>query len=799
MKNIANKLILLIILVVGVFTLLGSTAFAATPTINSATATPSTNSAALNGVVNPNGSSTTAWFETPAGGPFQMQNIGNGNSAISLLSYNLTGLNPNTTYTFRIVAANDSGPINGPWTSFTTTNINNCTMPTISSVSPSFVYAGAGTTNIILNGSNFISGTTSALFNGSPRTTSVSSSGQLTMTLTSSDVSSAGTFNITVTNGTGCTSGAIIFTVNSSNNSCTMGSPVIYSLSPSSITINRGTTNITINGSNFDPGDTVFFNGSFRDFSYINSSQIILNLNYYDTNSIGNFTVRVSNNCGNISSATFSVLDYNDNNNCNYYNNYCNNNNNNYNNSSVTTGYASNITDYGATLNGTVYPNYSSSYSNCYNYNGYNGYNYYNNNNCYNYGNYNPSYTTWFQYGTASGLWTYSETAHLYQGTSSYSNFPFYQSLNNLSPNTTYYFRAVSSDGSNTIKGNIVSFRTTYSYIPTYIPTYSPIYTPPVYNYTPPTPVNGATTTVQSTYQSQTSARLNGIFANMTNSSAVGHFEYGTDVSLGSSTNPISLGANSSATFGDTLSGLTAGTIYYFRAVVVAQGITYPGSILVFQTQKNIISNNTTTNTNYQNTTVYQTGPTVTTTKSSVIQIENNKDQITNGDELDYLITFKNNNTKNFENTKITVQLPNEIVFEDSNFGKTAENNTVTFDVGIMVPNQAGSMTIKGKLNSQTPGNSILTTTAVMSYNLTGSNALQTEIAYVINHAVIGNALAAGAIFGSNFLPSSLFGWLFLILIIFAIILLVKKMYSDRFTPKNHAMNSSDHINHLPM
>jgi len=94
-----------------------------------ATTDPATNingnSTTLNATVNPNGSTTTVYFEwgttTSYGNITPIQPIGSGTSPISV-SANLTGLSPNTTYHYRIVATNVVGTTTyGSDMSFTTT------------------------------------------------------------------------------------------------------------------------------------------------------------------------------------------------------------------------------------------------------------------------------------------------------------------------------------------------------------------------------------------------------------------------------------------------------------------------------------------------------------------------------------------------------------------------------------------------------------------------------------------------------------------------------------------------------
>jgi len=146
MKNFMKKLIGLSI-VLGFLAFAGQVQAVGAPVIVSAYASNITqSSASLNGVVNPNGSSSFAWYETPNGGPFGVVNIGSGTNNVNVLPYTLSGLSPNTTYQFRVVSSNVIGITNGNWVSFTTGNPPQ-QLPTVNlSANPSNVpYGGAST------------------------------------------------------------------------------------------------------------------------------------------------------------------------------------------------------------------------------------------------------------------------------------------------------------------------------------------------------------------------------------------------------------------------------------------------------------------------------------------------------------------------------------------------------------------------------------------------------------------------------------------------------------------------------
>ncbi len=124
-------------------------------------------------------------------------------------------------------------------------------VPVISSLSPASLSAGGPAINVVVSGSNFVTGTV-ASFGSSPRATTVQSAAQLTIALTAADLALAKTAAITVTNPApgGGTSAAGNLTI-------IPGVPVITSLSPASAVVSpwvNGTPNmpITITGANFD-------------------------------------------------------------------------------------------------------------------------------------------------------------------------------------------------------------------------------------------------------------------------------------------------------------------------------------------------------------------------------------------------------------------------------------------------------------------------------------------------------------------------------------------------------------------
>ena len=161
-------------------------------------------------------------------------------------SVNLTGLTPGTGYTVSITTTCPSGTTPPATVSFTTSNA----APTITSLSPAAVTAGAAAQTLTVNGAGFTNGSTVS-FNGTTRATTFVSATQLTIGLTAADQATAGSYPVTVTAPTpgGGTSNTATFTVNPVACNAPSG------LAASNVTSNSAT--VTFVGSGTATGYTV--------------------------------------------------------------------------------------------------------------------------------------------------------------------------------------------------------------------------------------------------------------------------------------------------------------------------------------------------------------------------------------------------------------------------------------------------------------------------------------------------------------------------------------------------------------
>ena len=122
-----------------------------TTAITSAASEVATNSAVLNGIVNPNGNPTTAYFQygslaNQLTESSPVQNLGSGSTAQNL-SASLASLQPDTVYFYRVVATNPTKTIQGATLSFTTLPVK----PTLANATAENIQPDRATVGVSVN------------------------------------------------------------------------------------------------------------------------------------------------------------------------------------------------------------------------------------------------------------------------------------------------------------------------------------------------------------------------------------------------------------------------------------------------------------------------------------------------------------------------------------------------------------------------------------------------------------------------------------------------------------------------
>ena len=642
--------------------------------------------ATLNGAVNPNGSFTNAWFEwgtTQSFGNSTSQiTIGGGLSALAHSAY-LSSLQPSTTYYYRIVANNIAGTTYGSIISFLTeSNLPSGSQPTVNtnnaiSVSQqSATLQGSVNPNSISTNAWFEYGTTLSFGNTTATQSMGGGNSQNSFSYSISNLQSNTTyyFRAVAQNSSGISYGSILsFSTiwQGQGNSV----PVVTT---HSVNVPGGQTYATLNGS-VNPNNS-FTNAWFE---------------WGTTTSFGNTAPQQSVSGGTSVigfSYTISALSQN----MNYYYRAVASNSfgvsygnilsfstsfqgGSFGIPTATTMSATNINPSSATLNGFVSSN-------------------------------NTYTTAWFEYGTSSSL-GYT-TGFQSVGNNYSSNYNY--TVQNLSPNTTYYYRAGAQNSSGTSYGTILTFSTGSqgSYVGS-----APILATLI-----------PTVIYQNVALIRGEVNPNGSFTNS-------WFEWGTTQTLGNRTPSQSVGfSNATSQYLFVLSGLSANTDYYYRAVGQnANSIAY-GNIIQFKTLSSFSSVPTAT--------AVQTPRVITTNISApnavapeeseiILTPTADKSNISAGDDIVYVITYNNNTNTVLRNAVLKIVLPPKIEFSSSNIIPTKqEANTITYVLGTINPKSQSAIGIRVRAQSSIDNNATLIFGATLEY--TASNdAFRSQSAYL--------------------------------------------------------------------
>lgn len=332
-----------------------------------------------------------------------------------------------------------------------------------------------------------------------------------------------------------------------------------------------------------------------------------------------------------------------------------------------------------------------------------------------------------------------------------------------LEVGTTYYFRAAAENARGTVYGTIKSF-TTDGVAPEETATFDAL-------------------TSLATGVNLTSATLNGIVRNPQGETIRAWFEYGTSAALGTLTATRSLGSGSAIVMSEGLTGLPTDTMIYFRAVATSGDMVSRGEIRIFKTLGGAI--------------IEGGVPTTTVTSSDsqfiTLTIGNETEAVASGDTMNYTVSYKNTSTKDLAGTTVEVTFPEEIEFVRASEGDfDAERNTLVITAGTLAAGIEGIVTIEAQVRSSANDQEFLLTNALMKYTNPSTDGQEEAIAYVVNSVIKDNSLTAASIFGDgSFLPTTLLGWLSLLLVLGGIVFLGRYVYvarkrkEDQYVPEN--------------
>ena len=301
-------------------------------------------------------------------------------------------------------------------------------------------------------------------------------------------------------------------------------------------------------------------------------------------------------------------------------------------------------------------------------------------------------------------------------------------------------------------------------------------------------------TTVGATQISNTGARLNSLIASSGNNSSTNSwFEWGKTIKLGNKTTVSPIGTSQSVAHTDTISGLSPGTTYYFRAVAENSLWRNIGSILSFTTsgQKTVVvvkePVTTTTITTAPKTSMVLITSSINRNQPIVPTIDNTRPHP--GDEINYTVNYQNIGTGAITNLTLRVDLPYEVNYMFANgVTPTIFSNTLVFNLGTLGANGQGSVAIKAKVRENAISGTNLNFPATLSYvdpsgqpksvSANVSAQVWTEPANVVTQTNDKeDASLEASVFGAGFLPTNLFGWILLVVLIFLLVLIGKYLF----------------------
>ena len=262
-------------------------------------------------------------------------------------------------------------------------------------------------------------------------------------------------------------------------------------------------------------------------------------------------------------------------------------------------------------------------------------------------------------------------------------------------------------------------------------------------------------------------------------------FEWGTSSSLENRTNSQTF--TYSSVFSQSIYNLFPNTTYYYRAVArnAPFGTVY-GRTLNFATPP-CGSPAPTPVVSYvapiAPTVIKKTVETkVSTLKPSLVSLSvvSDNETVCSGEEIGFTVEYKNVSNQSLENVVVRVALPGEANFEGSSAGIFSDkDNTLTIDVGTLSPEEKGRAVVRVSANRDFSEDKTLVTTANLVYT-TKNGAQEEAVAYALSgfgcYSCSQNE--ALALFGGSFFPSTLTGWLILLIIFVVLFILSKRVYS---------------------
>ncbi len=332
----------------------------------------------------------------------------------------------------------------------------------------------------------------------------------------------------------------------------------------------------------------------------------------------------------------------------------------------------------------------------------------------------NQVVTAYFEYGVNCSFPNRSNTQTFGNVSTSFA-----QTVTNLSPNTTYCYRAVGQLPSGSqFFGNTQTFTTGSQQLST--------------AFVQTNPATGV---------GSNSATLNG-FVSMSNNfpqNTSVFFEYGPSVFLGNTTALSNLGFISSSNFARFVSGLSPNTTYFYRAAAqLSNGTIIRGNILTFTTTSGFIPTFTPSApsgpTGFANVAISKEAANLTFPNGTFECLAGRI-----GDTIEYRITVRNN-ARTTQATNLTVRdvVPANTSFVSVSNGGSVNGNEISWNIGTLAGGESRTLSFQVRVNP-VPSNSVSVNTARVTNGVSTRNSNSVDLIILTSTAPAGPQIVTGA------------------------------------------------------
>jgi hypothetical protein len=181
--------------------------------------------------------------------------------------------------------------------------------------------------------------------------------------------------------------------------------------------------------------------------------------------------------------------------------------------------------------------------------------------------------------------------------------------------------------------------------------------------------------------------------------------------------------------------------------------------------------------------------------------ITNNREIVRGDKEMTYEVSWENVSGRDLQNLVLETNFPDQLDVLDTDRGSIKrEAHSVIYKIGDLKKNESGTMDITAQVTSGLRNGDPVVAQAIMAFENPKTRAAENAIAYDADEFAIvdGNSVFGASLFGLDFLPTSLAGWLLIFLILLIIIILAHSYFS-RNRGAQVMINSGNVPNNIPV